>query len=672
LFGDIGDDQLFGGRGNDSLSGGNGRDTLTGSTGNVVGEIDILTGGVGRDLFVLGDATTVFYDDRKTATAGRGDYALITDLNISDDVIQLNGTREDYVLAASPTGLPSGTAIYRNKPSGELDELIGIAQGSTNLSLDGDYFGFTEASAGEFNLADLDGSNGFVINGSQYGSFGDSVSSAGDVNGDGFDDLIIGAPWSDARSQPYAGQSYVVFGKGGAFDPSLNSFALDGSNGFRLNGDALDLSGESVSGAGDVNGDGFDDLIMGAPGTGDLRSQSYVVFGKGGVFDPSLNLYDLDGSNGFVINGLSIYDRLGSSVSGTGDVNGDGFDDLIIGAPGTGDLAPSRSYVVFGKGGVFDPSLNVSDLDGSNGFVIDSINPYDSLGSSVSGAGDVNGDGFDDLLIGAPSADPNGQGFADSSYVVFGKASGFNVSLNVSALDGSNGFVINSSVYSVSNAGDVNGDRFDDLIIGARGQSYVVFGKGEGFDASLNPSSLSGTNGFVINGSGASVSDAGDVNGDGFDDIIIGASGATSNGQYYAGKSYVVFGKEGEFDASLNVSDLDGTNGFQINGIDEGDRSGFSVSGAGDVNSDGFDDILIGGSGASESYVIFGRADFTAFMTGADTSETFEQLLVGNTNNALMPSRQDLPFGSTTAADNIFLNQHNTELAGLLGGNDIT
>jgi Ca2+-binding RTX toxin-like protein len=171
LDGGDGGDQLFGGSGNDSLSGGDGADILTGSTSNAVGEIDILTGGVDGDLFVLGDASTVFYDDRKTATAGRSDYALITDFNKSgifnliEDVIQLNGSREDYVLAASPMGLPSGTAIYRNKPNDEPDELIGIVQGSTNLSLEGDYFRFTEASAGEFNLADLNGSNGFVING---------------------------------------------------------------------------------------------------------------------------------------------------------------------------------------------------------------------------------------------------------------------------------------------------------------------------------------------------------------------------------------------------------------------------------------------------------------------------------------------------------------------------
>jgi hypothetical protein len=218
-------------------------------------------------LFVLGDATQVFYNDHNSTTAGTTDYALVTDFNTNSDVIQLQGSSDNYVLAPSPEGLPAGTAIYLNKLSSEPDELIAIFQESTSLSLDGDYFKFTA----EFDLADLNGSNGFVINGiNAYDYSGSSVSNAGDINGDGFDDLIIGAPNADPNGQNYAGESYVVFGSSGGFSANLNLSDLNGSNGFVINGiDALDFSGTSVSSAGDVNGDGFDDIIIGATGARD-------------------------------------------------------------------------------------------------------------------------------------------------------------------------------------------------------------------------------------------------------------------------------------------------------------------------------------------------------------------------------------------------------------------
>ncbi|MEH1787454.1 MAG: integrin alpha [Nostoc sp.] len=173
-----------------------------------------------------------------------------------------------------------------------------------------------------------------------------------------------------------------------------------------------------------------------------------------------------------------------------------------------------------------------------------------------------------------------------------------NSTFNLSALNGSNGFSINSinagDYLVVSNALDINGDGIDDLILGASraglngdrsGQSYVVFGNKSGFSSSLNLSSLNGSNGFIINGittgdeSGYSVSNAGDINGDGIDDLIIGAPDANPNGDY-SGQSYVVFGNKSGFSSSLNLSSLNGSNGFIINGITIGDFSGNSVRGA--------------------------------------------------------------------------------------------
>ena len=582
-----GNDILNGEAGNDTLSGGIGNDILTGSSSSAVGEIDILAGGEGIDRFVLGDSA---YDDRSPATAGTSDYALITDFNSNDDLLQLNRTRNNYFVATSPNGLPAGTGIFIDKPGKEPDELIAIVQG-----------------LGEFNLSNINGRNGFVINGKEEDDFsGESVSGAGDINGDGFSDLLIGAGYANNDEQVNTGESYVVFGQAEGFDASLN-------------------------------------------------------------------LDDLNGDNGFELRGMKEGDLLGNSISFAGDVNGDGFSDLLVGARGAdpnGQENAGSSYVVFGRGEDFDGGFNVDELDGSNGFAIAGIKADDESGISVSTAGDVNGDGFSDLLIGARFATPNGQSRAGSSYVVFGKAEGFGTSLNLSQLNGSNGFVLNGikaddfSGFSVSGAGDVNGDGFDDMIIGAyrasangqenAGSSYVVFGKAGGFDASLNRGKLNGTNGFAINGidandeSGISVSGAGDVNGDGFDDIIIGASEADPNGESRAGSSYVVLGKAGGFGASLNLFDLDGSNGFVFNGIDANDESGISVSGAGDVNGDGFDDIIIGARGgdsndgdtnpdgsirAGESYVVFG-SDFTFAVTDPGTSG--DDSLTGSAGNNIL------------------------------------
>ena len=133
---------------------------------------------------------------------------------------------------------------------------------------------------------------------------------------------------------------------------------------------------------------------------------------------PRFDLNTLDGTNGFVINGIDAGDVSGQSVSGAGDVNGDGIDDLIVGAPREGASESfGESYVVLGSNSGFSSSLDLSTLNGSNGFVVNGINNYDYSGSSVSGAGDVNGDGIDDLIIGAYRFDEAGE-----SYVVFGRA----------------------------------------------------------------------------------------------------------------------------------------------------------------------------------------------------------------------------------------------------------
>ena len=527
----------------------------------------------------------------------------------------LDGT-DGFRLDGAATGDSSGRWVSSAgdvNDDGIDDFIVGAVGADPNgLSSGSSYvvFGRDTATAGDFAatiaLSSLDGINGFRLDGAAAGdNSGVSVSSAGDVNGDGIDDLLVGALRADPNGAANAGTGYVVFGRdtavAGDFGANVNLPSLDGTNGFRLDGSAAsNQTGLSVSGAGDVNGDGIDDVIVSAHeadlGVGGTNSGSnYVVFGRdtaaAGDFAASIALSSLDGTDGFRLDGAATFTFAGYALSGAGDVNGDGVDDVIIGAKNAGPNGgfSGSSYVVFGRDtaatGDFAAALNLGSLDGSNGFRLDGAQGGDNSGRSVSAAGDLNGDGIDDLIVGAFGASPNGLN-SGSSYVVFGRATAavgdFAATIDLSSLDGTTGFRL---------AGVSAGDN-----------------------------------------SGLSVSAAGDVNGDGLSDLIVGAFGADPNG-LNSGSSYVVFGRDtaaaGDFAATINLSSLDGTTGFRLDGVSAGDVTGRSVSAAGDVNGDGLSDLIVGANGADpngsssgSSYVVFG----SNFQAGEDDGSR----LIGN------------------------------------------
>ena len=459
-----------------------------------------------------------------------------------------------------------------------------------------------------FDLSTLDGANGFTIS-SGYSESDIIVGTGGDFNGDGIADAVLG----------YGGGSCILFGRKNGFPASFDLTTLDGSNGFTVPSVNQDGLGSTVNTAGDINGDGIEDVLLGAPEAGNGRGASYVIFGQKNGFPASFNLTTLNGSNGFTIPGLDQDNALGTSVGTAKDVNGDGLDDVLLGAS-YGNNAQGAGYILFGQKNEFPARFDLTTLNGTNGFSISGLNG-DTTNLAVSTAGDINGDGIGDVVLGGSGVGVNDDEVG-ACYIIFGQKNGFPASFDLTTLNGSNGFVVpglnnNDELgYSVSTVGDINGDGISDIVLGAdyanegRGTCYIIFGQKKGFPASFDLTTLNGSNGFTVSGLntedllGNAVSAAGDINGDGLSDVLLASNGESG--------CYIIFGRKEGFPVHFDLTTLNGSNGFTIPGPLSGSSLGDSVTAGGDINGDGVEDVLLSNSyHGSEGYVIFGKSLFS-------------------------------------------------------------
>lgn len=405
--------------------------------------------------------------------------------------------------------------------------------------------------------------------------FGFCVAGACDVNGDGCDDIMISAPFFD-NGQSVEGQVRIYHGAPNEGTPVQDKI-------LEIN-HAGAFFGFSAAPAGDINNDGYGDIVIGAPGY-DNKGMVMVYYGSNlGV--------DTSGTWSFYHGGENA--RYGESVAGAGDVNGDGFSDIIVGAPQYPNASARGSVFVYHGS---EAGLPVT----SQQWYFESQEDDSFLGKCVAGAGDVNGDGYSDIVIGSPGY-TNEQDYEGAAYLFYGSHYGIT----------SNDFWVGeiNQAYasfgkSVSSAGDVNGDGYSDVIIGAPDYDDGEGNEGGAFVYHGGPNGITGMTPSWQNSSnqeygsyGSSVATAGDVNGDGFSDIIIGAYSYDLFSVLDGGAAYIHLGSK---DGLSEYSDWGVVSSIQNSWL------GYSVASCGDVNGDGFSDVIIGSPGYRESANKIGR-----------------------------------------------------------------
>jgi hypothetical protein len=397
---------------------------------------------------------------------------------------------------------------------------------------------------------------------------GYSVAGAGDVNADGYADILVGANFNSDGGR-HAGEAYLVLG--GPFPTSSSLSAADTQYTGEAPGDA---AGNFVAGAGDVDGDGYSDVLVSALGPG-YEGVSYLVLGSPAPASASLAAADVE------YTGVAPGDGAGLAA-GASDVDGDGYGDILVGAGGDDDAGSDAGavYLLLGSTSGTAPSLSAADAKYTGEAMTD-------VARTVAGAGDVNGDGYADALIGAYHNDAGGFD-AGAAYVVLGGTSPSSASLSTADMKYTGEGFRDEAGRLLAAAGDVDGDGYGDILIGSLGSTtYLVLGR----DSSPASQSLSVADAKYTaevvgprSGSVFSLAGAGDVDSDGYGDVLVAAGDPVLRHGYAVG--YLVLGDPSPASTSLAGAHVE-YNELLADGA-------VRVAGAGDVNGDGYDDVLLG------------------------------------------------------------------------------
>ena len=405
------------------------------------------------------------------------------------------------------------------------------------------YIVYGTSGLSNLNLGILDKDDGIFIRGealamTQLGDAYHSVNFAGDVNGDGYDDLLIG----NRNGNGGTGRTWLIFGTPDRSNIDLSM--LSSSQGISITGaTAGGYLGQSTTGPGDMNGDGIDDIVIGELRGATNQGRIYVYYGRRSGWS-NITTASITGSDGFHISGEAAGDYLAETGS-AGDINGDGIADLIIGAA-THNAMEGAGYVIYGQNGTGRADIALSGLSGSDGYKLTGFGGTGSYwGAALGGLGDFNGDGVNDTVIGATYSSGTGK-----VAVLFGNTG----AVTMNALTANQGFLLTGPANSyagkeATGGGDLNGDGINDLIVGAAlantmdGQAWVIFGRSGHVDANLT-ALADGVNGIQLDAKtggshelGHSLDFMADFNGDFCDDLLI-----TQSRNNYTGNVYVIYG----------------------------------------------------------------------------------------------------------------------------------